>query len=216
MLGILEHSWKTLALTKPVALAALFALTAPVAAHADPRYDACFSRCKPEDAYHCSHWCSLAYTRWKWRQLQSGGETPEVGRQAAEARPSPARKPKRRWQTIVAVSYKKIELSKTTLSGNESRIAAMNYVNADCSGGPLPAVRIVSQPSSGELRLEPIKYAVDRQAKNHRAHCNGKIVDAIAVFYRSKEQYVGADKVVLDVDFKHGGVNRYTYAIDVR
>jgi len=216
MLGILEHSWKTLASTKLAALMALFAFTAPMAAQADPRYDACFARCKPEDAYHCSHWCSLDYTRWKWRQLQSGRETPEAGsgRQTAEARP--ARKPKRRWQTVVAASYKKVELSKTTLSGNESRIAAMNYVNADCSGGPIPDVRIISQPSSGELRLEPIKHILDRQAKNRRAHCNGNTVDAVALFYKSKEQYVGADKVIVDVDFKHGKVSRYTFAIDVR
>jgi hypothetical protein len=195
-------------LIAPGALATLLTLAAPMPAQADPQYDACFSRCmQANDPYHCSHGCSLGHGRWKWQQLQSGGQTTDE---------QPARRPRKRWSTIVAASYKKVELSKTTLSGSESRIAAMNFVNTDCSPGPLPEVRIVSSPSSGELRLEPIKYPVSRKDKSNLAHCNGKVVDAVAVFYKSKAQYVGADKVVLDVDFKHGTVNRYTYSIDVR
>jgi len=107
-------------------------------------------------------------------------------------------------------------LSKSAFSGSESRIAAMNYVNADCSSGPLPEVRIVTPPGSGDLRMEPIKYAVSRDKSNSRAHCNGKIVDAVAVFYRSKSDYVGVDRLVLDVDFKAGTVKRFIYAIDIR
>jgi hypothetical protein len=105
---------------------------------------------------------------------------------------------------------------KELFSGSESRIAAMNFVNADCSGGPLPEVRVVTPPNSGDVRLEPIKYAVSRQKSNPRAHCNGKVVDAVAVFYRSKSDFTGADKVVLDVDFKAGTVKRYIYAINIR
>jgi hypothetical protein len=51
---------------------------------------------------------------------------------------------------------------------------------------------------------------------NARSHCNGKTVNAVGVFYRSKANHAGADSVVLDVDFKHGRVNRYNYAIAVR
>ena len=92
----------------------------------------------------------------------------------------------------------------------------MNYVNIDCSSGPLPEVRIVTPPGSGELRMEPIKYAVSRGAKDTRAHCNGKIVDAVAVFYKSKADYAGVDKIVLDVDFKAGTAKRFIYAINIR
>jgi hypothetical protein len=102
------------------------------------------------------------------------------------------------------------------LNGVESRIAAMNYVNSDCSSGPLPEVRVVTPPASGELRMEPIKLAVSRNQSNSRAHCNGTIVDAVAVFYKSKEKYVGIDKLVLDVDFKSGTAKRFFYVIDVR
>jgi hypothetical protein len=136
--------------------------------------------------------------------MQSGGGT-------ADTQPRPRQRPAK----VAAASFKTTEHQKSTLSGSESRIAAMHSVNPDCSSGSLPKVRIVTKPASGELRVEPIKITVNREATNHRAHCNGKTVDAVAVFYKSKEQYVGADKVVLDVDFKHGGINRYTYAVDV-
>jgi hypothetical protein len=106
--------------------------------------------------------------------------------------------------------------ARATLNGVDSRIAAMNFVNMDCSSGPLPEVRIVTAPGSGELRLEPIKYAVSRDKKNSRFHCNGKTVDAVGVFYKSKENFVGLDKLVLDVDFKAGTVKRFVYMIDIR
>ena len=190
-------------LAAPMAAATLLTLAVPAETWGFD-FNACFSRClQISDAYHCRYSCYYGLTR---SSLQSGGQTAEG---------QPRRKPQRR-STILAASYKKVEMAKSTFSGSESRIAAMNYVNTDCTGGPLPEVRIVSKPSSGELRMEPIKHAVNRDKKNARAQCNGKIVDAMAVFYKSKEQYVGADKVVLDVDFKHGSVSRYTYTIDVR
>jgi hypothetical protein len=105
---------------------------------------------------------------------------------------------------------------KQAFSGSESQIAAMNIVKADCSPGPLPEVRVVTPPSSGDVRLEPIKYAVSREKSNPRAHCNGKTVDAVAVFYKSKSDFTGADKLVLDVDFRAGTVKRYFYAINIR
>jgi len=105
---------------------------------------------------------------------------------------------------------------RSLFSGNESKIAAMNYVNRDCSSGPRPEVRIVTPPSNGTMRLEPIAHVLDRKKENSRSHCNDKTVDAVGVFYKSKPNYTGADKITLDVDFRHGRVNRYTYAIEVR
>jgi hypothetical protein len=113
-------------------------------------------------------------------------------------------------------AIEEVRVGRSALSGNESRIAAMNFVNADCSSGPLPQVRVVTPPGSGELRMEPIKYALNRDKNNSRAHCNGKIVDAVAVFYKSKSEYAGADQVVLDVDFKVGEAKRFIYAINIR
>jgi hypothetical protein len=101
-------------------------------------------------------------------------------------------------------------------SGSEFRIAALGHVRTDCSGGALPEVRVVTPPGSGDIRQEPVKVPVSHQKSHPRAHCNGKIVDTVAVFYKSKSDFAGADKVVLDVDFKVGVIKRFVYAINIR
>ena len=48
-----------------------------------------------------------------------------------------------------------------------------------------------------------MQYAVDRDKSDSRAHCNGKLVEGVGVFYKAKDDK-GQDKLVLDVDFKNG------------
>src|SRR5262245_42376768 len=86
---------------------------------------------------------------------------------------------------------------KDAFSGNEFRVAALNYVNADCSSGPVPDMRIVTRPANGEIRTEQIRYIVDREADNSRHHCNGKEVDALALFYKSRDGFTGQDQVAI-------------------
>jgi membrane protease YdiL (CAAX protease family) len=109
-----------------------------------------------------------------------------------------------------------ISLSRAALSGNEVQIAAMNVVEADCSPGPVPDVRVAMPPKSGGLRLSQISMAVDRRKEDARAHCNGKFVQAMGVYYKSASAFVGNDKVLLDVDFRDGSVRRYAIGINVR
>jgi hypothetical protein len=119
---------------------------------------------------------------------------------------------------VVIPAVSETNLKKNVFAGSESQIAAMNFVKADCTSGPLPDVRIVTAPSKGDIRLETVQHAVDRAKGNSREHCNGKLVDAVGVFYKAKEGQTGAarDKLVLDVDFKNGTVNRYIYTVDIR
>lgn len=135
------------------------------------------------------------------------------GSAGAQSTPTPRRQAARTAKKPASTEESNV---RGAFSGSESRIAAMNYVNTDCSSGPLPDVRVVTQPTNGELRMEPIKYPVNRSNDKLRAHCNGKIVDAVAVFYKSKDAYVGIEKLVLDVDFRHGAIKRFRYAIDIR
>jgi hypothetical protein len=118
---------------------------------------------------------------------------------------------------VVIPAVSDTNLKKNVFAGNEAQISAMNFVKADCTSGPLPDVRIVTAPSKGEIRFETIQHPVDRAKGNHRENCNGKLVDAVGVFYKAKEgSGVARDKLVLDVDFKNGTVNRYTYTVDIR
>lgn len=105
---------------------------------------------------------------------------------------------------------------KRVFAGNEIRIGSMNNVNADCSSGPVPDIRVLTQPTNGELRMEEIRLVVSRSSTNNRSHCNGKEVDARGVFYKSKAGFVGVDSVQLEVDFRNGTVRRFFYQIEVR
>jgi hypothetical protein len=49
-----------------------------------------------------------------------------------------------------------------------------------------------------------------------RAHCNGKPVDAISIVYKSKDGFIGTDRMTLDVNYRDGNVIRYVYTINVR
>ena len=107
-------------------------------------------------------------------------------------------------------------LLRSVLANSEARIAAMNYVNTDCTSGPLPSLRIVTEPKNGAYRLEETVIPVDRAAANSRSVCNGKPVSAIAVFYKPNAEYTGTDDMVIDTDYHDGNVSRFVYAITVR
>jgi hypothetical protein len=107
-------------------------------------------------------------------------------------------------------------INRDAFSGNEIRVAAMQVVNADCTSGPTPLLRIATAPQNGEQREEEITVPIDRKSGDPRASCNGKPVTAIGVFYKSKEGFTGQDNVVIDVDFKNGNVHRFNYKITVR
>lgn len=116
----------------------------------------------------------------------------------------------------VAKNLPEMTLNRDLFSGAESRIAAMNNVNADCTSGPIPDIRIVTPPINGQSRLEQIDYPLERPQNDPRAHCIGKPVVALGVFYKSNESYVGPDTMVVDVDFKSGTVRRFIFRINVR
>ena len=51
----------------------------------------------------------------------------------------------------------------------------------------------VEKPANGDLRIETIRYIVNRTRDNAFAHCNGKEVDAMGLFYKSNEKFTGRD-----------------------
>ncbi len=92
----------------------------------------------------------------------------------------------------------------------------MNYVNADCSSGEVPEVRIVTPPANDDVSLKRQTMPIARSVNDPLNRCNGKPVEAVTVFYKLKDGFTGADTVVLDVDFRHGKVSRFIYNIAVR
>jgi hypothetical protein len=123
--------------------------------------------------------------------------------------PAPQGAPKR-----PTVATPEQAIRKDVFKGNESQIGAMHTVNADCTSGPVPDVRVVTQPTKGDVRFEQIRFPVDRPKDDARGPCNGKLVDAIGVFYKGLEN--GSDRLVLETDFRNGTVRRFAISIEVR
>jgi len=107
-------------------------------------------------------------------------------------------------------------INREVFTGSESQIAAMNFVNADCSSGAVPEVRIGTAPANGNARLQQITIAIGRPASDPLARCNGKPVEAMGVFYKANNDFKGTDTMVLDVDFRRGKVIRVIYNISVQ
>jgi hypothetical protein len=101
-------------------------------------------------------------------------------------------------------------------TGNEVRILEPNWVNADCTSGSRPDVRVATPPANGIIRTEDSTHIVNRPAGDSRMHCNGRRIDAVSVFYKSKQGFVGLDKVVILVDFLTGSLSEFTVLVDVR
>jgi hypothetical protein len=119
-------------------------------------------------------------------------------------------------KAVITRAVPETVVQREVFTGNEARIAAPNWVNTDCTSGPLPDLRISTPPQNGSLRQEEITMPIERPKDNNRASCNGKPVKAAAVFYKSKPGFTGSDNVVIDVDFKTGVVRRFNYKITVR
>src|SRR5262245_31436559 len=116
----------------------------------------------------------------------------------------------------VGVARSELTSNREVFSDSEARIAAMNLVNSDCSSGGLPALRFTTLPQNGTARTEEITIPIDRPASDPRSSCNGKPVQALAIFYKPNAGYTGTDNVVIDIDFHMGGVRRFVYKITVR
>src|ERR1700680_3863207 len=68
-------------------------------------------------------------------------------------------------------------------TGNEVRILEPSWVNPDCTSGPRPDVRVAAPPANGSIRTEDSTQIANRPIGDPHAHCNGRRIDAVSVFY---------------------------------
>jgi hypothetical protein len=108
------------------------------------------------------------------------------------------------------------EARRSVFSGNEMRLGAFGTLNSDCSSGSLPDIRLVKSPASGEISFEETRSIVGVRPTHPWRVCNGLQYDTIRMSYKSRDDFVGKDRVIIDIDFKNGNVRRLTLLIDVR
>jgi hypothetical protein len=78
--------------------------------------------------------------------------------------------------------------------GQEVRMLALNNTGGECSGFPMPEVRISEAPRSGTII---VRYGVSRFAEN-APQCAGRQVPGLGVYYRPKPGFSGTDKVRIE------------------
>jgi hypothetical protein len=95
-------------------------------------------------------------------------------------------------------------------SGQVIRIAIFANVLPDCTGGPLPTVRLVTPPAHGTVIVKKAKL----NATNIK-QCLALEVPALVAFYKSAGDYAGSDSAVLEVKSAQGAAQLQRYSITV-
>ncbi len=95
-------------------------------------------------------------------------------------------------------------------SGQDIRIAVFANVLPDCTGGPLPTVRLVTPPAHGTVIVKKAKL----NATNVK-QCLSLEVPALVAFYKSAGDYAGGDVAVLEIKPPQGAAQLQRYSITV-
>jgi hypothetical protein len=122
---------------------------------------------------------------------------------------------KSRAQSVTLQSTEK-ELRRSVFSGNEVRLGVLWGVEANCEGTPLADVRVFKQPANGDLSFRETSSVVELKKESARAHCNGRPINGVAVFYKSREDFTGTERMEIEVDYKIGLIRRYSLIVSVR
>jgi hypothetical protein len=83
-------------------------------------------------------------------------------------------------------------------------------VQADCTSGTLPALRLVDPPVNGTIRIKRGKVS----ATDYK-QCLALEVPGFIAFYQSKPDFVGTDKVIIEVKYPQGRTELQRITINV-
>ena len=95
-------------------------------------------------------------------------------------------------------------------SGQVIRIAVFVNVLPDCTGGPLPTVRLVTPPEHGTVIVKKAKL----NATNVK-QCLALEVPALVAFYKSASDFAGTDTAMLEIKSAQGADRLQRYSITV-
>lgn len=107
------------------------------------------------------------------------------------------------------------EVKRSLFSGSESHIYDFGSLRADCTI-PVADIRIVKAAEHGDVRFEEVKTVATANKSPLQKRCYGKPVDAVRMYYKANADFVGKDRIVVDMDSKLGSIWRVTFTVDVR
>jgi hypothetical protein len=106
--------------------------------------------------------------------------------------------------------------NKIVLSGERVRIGFAWDVNPDCSSTGQIKSRLLEQPKNGVVEMVT-EQGYTRYAKDDQKYkCNEKQSDLQAYYYKSREDFKGKDRFVVEAFYPRGSYRKMIFNIDVR
>ena len=101
--------------------------------------------------------------------------------------------------TTYAAAQNMVERDVRAVPGKEVRVGVYTDIRPDCTGGPLPAIRLVTPPAHGSVNVKrgTLKATNIKQ-------CLATEVPVLVAFYRASNNYSGADEFLLEVGVAGG------------
>ena len=106
--------------------------------------------------------------------------------------------------------------NRIALSGERVRIGFSYDLNPDCSSKGEVKSRMLEQPKNGVVEMVTEKGFPSYPQNNQKYECNEKKSDVRAYYYKSREDFKGKDRFVVEVFYSNGNYRERLFNIDVR
>jgi hypothetical protein len=106
--------------------------------------------------------------------------------------------------------------NRVALSGERVRVGFSYEVNADCSSAGEIKSRVLEHPKNGVVEVVTEKGFPSYAKDNQKYKCNETQSDVQAYYYKSREDFKGKDKIVVEVFYPGGSYRKRLFNIDVR
>lgn len=101
--------------------------------------------------------------------------------------------------------------SAEVIAGKQERLGVYGNVQKDCTSGPLPTIRVVTPPKSGELNVRSGTLKAGRITR-----CPKLAPKAQGIFYKANPTFKGTEEVAYEVRSASGKVESHTVRITVK
>ena len=106
--------------------------------------------------------------------------------------------------------------NRIALSGERMRIGFSYALNPDCSSMGQVKSRLLEQPKNGAVEIVTETGFTSYVKDDPKSKCNEKQSDIQSYYYKSKEDFKGKDKLVIEVFYPIGTYRKRLFNIDVR
>lgn len=102
------------------------------------------------------------------------------------------------------------------LQGKNTRIYKIYGSNPDCTDIPQGTMRITKHPKHGDVQIVVEKGYTEYPKDDQRYHCNVILRDHTALYYQSKPEFIGTDRVEMEWFGSQGAYSKYVIRIEVK